>query len=272
MTHLFHKPFLCLGLLLVTLSVASEAQSIGISPAIINEKFTPGQTLTFPVSVANTGSAPLYLKTLSSDLWFEPETNERTLLPAGTHERSAANWVSFVPQELTVPPKSSSVVNVVVTPRGSAAGGYYAVLFFESRPELAEEATEKKAAVYANFRVGALLLLTARGTEQYHVNISEFKVTPPDRTHNLSAEFRVDNQSNTHIMPQVKLAVVDSGKHLVGKADGDLVRFMPGQKNTFRISYPGTLNPGDYTAIVTIVHEGGQVVTRELPFQVSKNQ
>jgi hypothetical protein len=270
MTGLFNKSSFFICLLLLTLAISAQAQSIGISPAIINEKFTPGQTLTIPVSVANTGSAPLYLKTLTSDLWFDAKTNERTVLPPGTHERSAANWVSFVPQELTIPPNSSSVVNVVVTPRRDTVGGYYAVLFFESRPVLAEAATEKKAAVYTNFRVGSLLLLSAKGTEQYHVDISDFKVTPPDATHNLSAEFLVDNQSNTHILPQVKLAVIDSRKHLVGKADGDFVRFMPGQKNTFHISYPGSLEPGDYTAIITVVHEGGQVITRELPFQVSK--
>lgn len=271
MTRLFNKS--CLSLVLsVALSIGAAAQSIGISPAIVNEQFTPGQTLTVPVSVANTGSAPLYLKTLTSDLWFDPKTNERTILPPGTHQRSAANWVSFVPEDVTVPPNSSALVNVVITPRRDTVGGYYAVLFLESRPELAEEATEKKAAVYTNFRVGALLLLTAKGTEQYHVNISDFKVTPPDATHNLTAEFLVDNQSNTHVLPQVKLVVVDTRKHLVGKADGDFVRFMPGQKNTFSISYPGSLAPGDYTAVVTIVHEGGQVVTRELPFQVARNQ
>jgi len=256
-----------LVLLAVALSGAASAQGIGLSPAIINQKFKPGETFTTTISVMNGGSQPAVLKTMTSDLWFNPEDNERTILPPGTHPRSASNWVEFVPGNVIVPANGTVQIKLVVTPRKDVEGGYYSILFFETRPELT--ASQGSQSVFTNFRIGALLLLTAQGTEKYQVSIYEYELTPPDATHKLHVQFVVDNQSNTHIYPRVQLVVLDSKKTLLGKTDGDMKRFMPGQKNVYSVDYPGELKNGSYTAVLTIIHEGGEVITREIPFQVT---
>lgn len=253
--------------LLLAASAPVWAQSMGLSPAIINEKFKPGQPFSFMMSLSNSGSAPAIMRGLTMDFWYDQQTNEKTMQAPGTHPRSASNWVEFVPAEVTVPANSSAQVKVIVTPQKEVSGGYYSVLFFESRPALAQLG-ENQQPVYTKFRLGALLLIAAEGTEQYKVDISDFKITSPDATHKLVAEFTIDNQSNTHIFPRVQLTVLDEKKKIKGKADGDYIRFMPGQKNVFKVNYPGELAPGKYDALLTIVHEGGKVVTKDIPFTV----
>ncbi len=250
------------------LAPLAHAQGIGISPAVINQKFKPGQSFSVDITLSNTTNTPMLMHGLTSDLWFDGKTNERTLPSPGSTPRSAANWVEFVPKQVMVPAQSRALVKVVVTPQRAVSGGYYTALFFESVPELAGTAPDTKQSIFMNFRIGSFLLLTAEGTESFKVDISDYKVVPPDASHTMSAEFTVDNQSNTHIFPRVQLAVLNNKKKVVGKADGDWIRFMPSQKKVFAVNYPGDLPAGNYDALLTIVHEGGKIVTRDIPFTV----
>jgi len=269
-TILNRSLWLRLTLALTMLLGLAYGDGIGISPAIINQGFKPGEAFSVEVTLTNTTNTPMLLHGLTTDLWYDAKTNDRTMPLAGSTARSAANWVEFVPKQVNVPAQGHAVVKVVVTPRKDVSGGYYAALFFESVPVLAGTAEDTKQSIFMNFRIGAFLLMTAEGTEKYKVDISDFRVIPPDASHQMVAEFTIDNQSNTHIFPKVQLAVLDSKKHIVGKADGDWIRFMPGQKKVFSVNYPGSLAAGSYDALLTIVHEGGSIVTRDIPFQVGE--
>ncbi len=249
-----------------------QAQGIGISPAVMNQRFKPGQSFTVEVTLSNTTDTAMLMHGLTSDLWFDPKTNDRTLPAPGSTPRSAANWIEFVPKQVVVPAQSRALVKVVVTPQKVVSGGYYAAMFFESTPEFAGTAKDTKQSIFMNFRIASFLLLTAEGTEQYKVDISDYKVIPPDATHKLRTEFTLDNQSNTHLFPRVQLAILNDKKRVIGKADGDWIRFMPGQKKVFAVSYPGELPAGSYDALLTIVHEGGSIVTRDIPFRVENTQ
>lgn len=257
-----------ISLLLCAFSTMLSAQGLGVSPVVINQKFKPGQSFSVDVTLSNTSDIPMLMHGISTDLWFDAKTNVRNFPPAGTTPRSAANWVEFVPKQVMVQPKNRAVVHLVITPQAAVQGGYYAAFFFESVPQLAGKAQETNESIFMNFRIGGLLLLSAEGTEQYKVNISDFAVTPPDGSHPMVAQFTLDNQSNTHLFPRVQLTVLNSKKKVVGKADGDWLRFMPTQKQVFKVDYTGELPPGKYDALLAIMHEGGGIVTRDIPFKV----
>lgn len=246
----------------------SAAQSIGLTPAEIRATFKPQQVLQFELSVSNDGDAPVPMRGSVMDLWFNPKTNEKTFAAPGSQPHSASNWTTFVPPTFTIPPHGTGKVRVVITPPAEAAGGSYAVLFLESKPELARGGAGEGKPIYANMRLGALILLSAEGTEEYKIEVSEPRLTPPAENRNLQLTFDLDNQSNAHIFPEARLAILDDSKHVVARTQAEIKRFFPGQKESLTLTWPGALPPGSYTCVLTVAYGRNKVYTETLPLHV----
>lgn len=261
-----------LALVLFALSLlapaAAHAQSLGLAPGEVRATVRPGEPIRFDLTVANDGDVAVVMRTSVMDLWYN-EKNEKTFGVPGTHERSAANWIEFVPRDFTVPARGSEKVSVVVTPPSSGlSGGYYAVLFVESKPALAQAATAESRAIFTNMRLGALVLLHAAGTEQIAVETGDITFTPPAPGAPLALTIPITNRSNTHVFPQPRLAILRDDRQVVARTEGEARRFFPGQTDTLTITWAGTLPPGDYLAILTLPYADGQVHTREFPFTI----
>ena len=266
------RRLLLLAWLMLLAAAPVVAQSLGLAPAEIRAAFKPGQPVQFELTLSNDGNTPVVMRTTVMDLWYNEKTNEKVFGTPGSLPRSASNWIEFVPRNFTVAAHGTGKVKVVVTPAQAVSGGYYAVLFVESKPELAQAATAERKAVYSNLRLGALILLSADGTENYKIEVSDAKLTPPAPNHNLELQFQLANKSNSHIFPQAKLAILNAHKQLVGRAESEPKRFFPDQKNAMSVSWPGSLPAGDYVAILTLVYGKDKVYTQEFPFTLSSPQ
>jgi hypothetical protein len=247
----------------------AQAQSLALAPAEIQHRFKPGQPFQFEVSVSNGGSTPMSMRANITDLWYNDQ-NEKIFNAPGSSVRSAANWMEVVPPQITVPAGGSEKVRVVVTPPLQASGGYYATVFLESKPELAQAATAERRAVFANIRLGSLILLSAENTEQYGVEISDAHLTPPAANRTLKLDFLLSNKSNAHIFPEAKLAILNARHELAGKAEGEVRRFFPQQQDRLSVSWAGTLPAGNYTAILTVAYGPDKIETKEFSFAVGE--
>jgi hypothetical protein len=246
---------------------ALHAQSLALAPAEVVQTFTPGQPFKVEFSVSNSSSQPVSVRTSVTDFWYN-DKNEKTFGPAGSSPRSAANWIQFVPRVVTLEPKSSTKLTAFVTPPPVAHGGYYAVVFVESKPELVRQTTSEAQPVYANIRLGALILLDAAGSQEYEVKLSDVSLTPPAANRDLEVAFAIANDSNTHIFPKASLAIFGSDKRLAAKAEAADKRFLPGQHGTMSLTWSGRLPPGEYEGVLSVVFGGKQIETRSLPFTV----
>ncbi len=257
---------------LLFIPAPAAAQSLGLAPAEVRANFKPGQLVQFDLTVSNDGGTPVVMRTSVMDLWYNQKTNEKVFGPPGSLPRSASDWIEFVPRNFAVPAHATGKVKVVITPPRGATGGYYAVLFAESKPELARAATSERKAVYTNMRLGALILLSADGTENYNIEVTDAKFTPPSRNQNLELELQLANKSNSHIFPRVRLAILNANKELVARAESEPRRFFPDQKDSMKVSWPGSLPDGDYMAILTVVYGKDKIYTQEVRFSVGQNQ
>ena len=258
---------LCGAVLLNVVVPEAHAQTLGLTPAEVQYAFKPGQPFQFDIAVSNGGSKTQVMRASITDLWYN-EKNEKLFNPPGSSPRSAANWMEVVPPQITVPAGGTGKVKVVVTPPVEVSGGYYAVVFLESRPELAQAETPESKAVFANIRLGSLILLSAENTETYAVDLSDTRLTPPNANQALKLDFLLSNNGNTHIFPQSKLAILNTRHELAGKAEGAIQRFFPQQTDHLSVSWSGALAPGTYTAILSVVYGPDKVDTKEIPFTV----
>ena len=208
------------------------------------------------------------MRVIVTDLWYN-EKNEKVFASPGSTPRSAANWIEFLPRQFTVPANGAAKVKVVVTPPLQASGGYYAVIFAESKPELAQAATKESKAVYTNIRLGSLILLSAENTEHYGIEVSNAQFTLPEANRTMKLDFALSNNSNAHIFPETRLAILNARHELIAKAEGETKRFLPQQKDSLSVSWAGTLPAGSYTAILTVGYGQDKLYTQEYPFTVT---
>src|SRR5437762_7065182 len=247
---------------------AAFTQAIALAPAQIVEDFKPVVPFEYSLAVANNGSQPVELHVQITDLWFN-DKNEKVFAAPGTSPRSAANWIQFVPERFEVPAGGSQKMKAIITPPVDARGGYYAVLFVESKPIPSDKTGEDGRKIFTNMRIGCLVLLTGKDSATYNVKVDELKLVPPSETQGLKVSFAVDNESNTHVFPQAKLAILNPQHKLMGKAESELKRFLPGQKDSMKVDWNGELGTGDYTAVLSLVYAGNQVETRQIAFSVT---
>ena len=244
------------------------AQSLGLTPAEIRATFKPQQVLQFELNVSNAGDTPIPMRASVMDLWYDPQTNEKVFGAPGTLSHSASNWIVLVPPTLIVPAHGTGKVKVVITPPATASGGSYAVLFVESKPELARGGASDAKPIYANMRLGALVLLTAGGTEDYRIEVTEPSLTAPTVNRNLELIFNLANHSNAHIFPEARLAILNASQQVVARTEAEIRRFFPSQKDSVKLTWAGNLPPGDYTAILTVSYGINKVYTQAMPLRL----
>jgi len=255
------------SLVLVCGQLKSPAQSLGLAPGEVREKFKPGVPFEFDLATSNESATPVEMSVEVADFWYN-EKNEKVFPAPGTVSRSAANWIQFVPEHFEVPAHGAQKMRAIVTPPSDAKGGYYAVLFVQSKPQLSFTKSNGQG-VFTNMRLGCLVLLDADRTEDYKVELNNLRVVPPTVTERLDVSFDLVNASNTHIFPVARLAVLDTEKKLVAKAQSDERRFLPGQKDSIHVSWAGTLPAGNYTAVLSLAYGEDRTETQQINFVVA---
>jgi len=262
-----HAPLTLLAFFAIAcwpLSVA--AQSLGLAPGEVREKFKPGVPFEIDLATSNDGASPVEMSVEIADFWYN-EKNEKVFPAPGTAPRSAANWIQFVPERFEVPAHGAQKMKAIVTPPSDAKGGYYAVLFVQSKPQLSFT-KENGQGVFTNMRLGCLVLLDADKTEDFEIEVSNVKLVPPSATQRLDLSFDLLNAGNTHVFPVARLAVLGADKKLVAKAQTEEKRFLPGQKDSMHVTWAGSLPAGNYTAVLTVTYGEDRVATLQMSFNV----
>lgn len=249
--------------------LSAAAQSLGLSPGEVREKFKPGVPFEINLATSNDGSTPVEMSVEIADFWYN-EKNEKVFPIPGTAPRSAANWIQFAPERFEVPAHGAQKMKAIVTPPSDAKGGYYAVLFVQSKPQLSFTKSNGQG-VFTNMRLGCLVLLEAEQTEDFKIELSNLKIVPPSATQRLDLSFDLSNSGNTHVFPVARLAVLDAAKKLVAKTQTEEKRFLPGQKDAMHVTWAGSLPAGAYTAILTVTYGEDRVATQQMAFSIGGN-
>lgn len=269
---LFSFASACLALW-CSIGTAVQAQTLGLTPAIMEATVKRGGTYSNTFTLSNGTNARLRVRCLVSDYWYN-EHNQRITGRAGTLPRSASLWVQFTPTEFIIEPRSSGHVQATITVPQGAAGGYYAVPIFETEnADASSLALPVAGTARANLKIRfeGLLLLTTEDATEYNVEIMAGQVVPPTAASPLEMNLDVRNRSTAHARVHGVYALLDASGKLAGRGKIEEKRYMPGQRDSLKTAWAGALAPGHYTALVTLSYDRGGMepatLVYELPFE-----
>lgn len=249
-----------------------HAQSLGLSPAMMDATVKRGATYTNTFTLTNGTNARLRVHCSVSDYWYD-DHNQRMTGRAGTLPRSASLWVQFTPSEFIIEPHSTGSVNAVITVPQDANGGYYTAPVFETEPVNSSPRTTGTAQAAITIRLQGLLSLTTQDATEYNVEIMAGQIAPPTVASPLEMNLDVRNRSTAHARVHGVFALLDASGKLAGRGKIEEKRYMPGQRASFKTSWAGELAAGHYTAVITLSYERAGMapatLVYELPFETS---
>jgi hypothetical protein len=251
-----------------------SAQSLGLTPAMMDATVKRGVSYTNSFTISNDTGTRLRVHCSVTDYWYD-ENNQRVTGRAGSLPRSASSWVQFTPTEFIIEPHSSGSVNAVITVPLGAQGGYYTAPTFETENADAPP-PGAPGTVQANLKIRfqGLLLLTSEDTTEYNVEIMSGQISPPTTSSLLKMSLDVRNRSTSHARVHGLFAVLDASGKLAGHGEIEEKRYMPGQRDFFKTDWAGELKPGRYTAVVTLSYARAGMtratLVYELPFEVAQ--
>jgi hypothetical protein len=252
---------LCFALTVAALLAATRPAradvSLGASPASLEMTLERGKTAAQTVLLFNQGKDPVTVTAYAWDWWHDPD-NPRKFAPPGTLPHSAAKWISFVPEKVTVLPGKGVNVTVVVATPATASAGNYAVAWFEAIPDAKPNAKELRVGA----RLGVLVLTEVRGATKPNVTVDELTIALPTASRPLKADIKITNSGDVHLFPKGTLVLMDRSKRkLIGHVGFEKQRLLPGEERKVNLKFGGELRPGDYDAILTVDYgEAGATV------------
>jgi hypothetical protein len=250
-----------------------QAQSLGLTPALVEAKVKRGATYTASFSLSNNTNTRLRFRVSTGDYWYD-EHNVRVTGPSGTLPRSASLWVQFSPEEFVVEANSSATVKAIITVPAAAQGSYYTSPIFEGEPTDASAALQVNGRIMASvaIRFRGLLMLTTEDAAEYSVEVTNGSATPPTAATPLEIQLGVRNRGTAHARMRGIFAILNASENLAGHGRFEEKSFLPGQYGTLRAQWAGELAPGQYRAVVTLTYDRvglePSTLLYELPFEV----
>jgi len=260
---------LCIWLLLAAGGAPDLwAVTLRINQPRIEAAVTPGELLRGTIEVENLVEEPVEITIYLQDWrYVAPGDGTKEFAPASTLPQSCADWVSFFPQRLQLPPKGHEAVNYTIRVPDDARDAAYAVLFFETL--LGEGPSEEGGvSVLYTARLGSLILLDIKGSAQRAATITDLTITPPDDHQPLQIRGQLTNTGNVAVGAVGEFHVVDAEGRIVARGTVPARYTHPGLSVPLDVTWVGSLASGTYRVVLTLDLGGDQVLVEERTFAI----
>lgn len=181
--------------------LVNTAQSITISPVILELGGSPGQTLKQGFKLLNETDKPanFYLSAMNFKQ-KEGAEGEPQFFEAEPGEESLAKWINFSKDPIFLKPGEVKQLEFTINiPPYAPAGGHFGALFAGNTPS---DITGSGVGVSA--KVGMLILLRVEGKIVEQGKLLEFKLKDGKRVYNslpVNFLYKFENSGNVHLKP-----------------------------------------------------------------------
>ncbi|MCI0706274.1 MAG: hypothetical protein L0Y80_02150 [Ignavibacteriae bacterium] len=221
----------------------------------------PGDRYEGTITVRNDTDVPQDAKVYQTDYLFRFDGTNDYGTPPPSHSRSNAEWVTFNPSFLTIPPQATMTINYTVNvPVGNPlVGTYWSMLMVEGVPKTSPESSspQKKdeMGIMQTIRYGIQVATTIAQTGQKKVNFIDAKLVTPERGKRV-LQIDIENTGELGMRPEVYVELFDQQGVSRGKYPGTRYRMYPGTSVRQSIDL-SVVKAGTYKALV-VVDAGGE--------------
>ena len=229
---------------------AAQAQTVSLSPSVVELKGSYGQSTTQNLRMTNLTAVDLSFDMKAQDV--ATVDGKRVFVTAGDLPHSIAATAVFRPAHVMIPARESRTVVVTVTvPPGTPTRAIIAL--FKGTTAIAARGGT------ATMSLGTLMTFTL--SEGVSVTPSDLFVVPQSDTRNAAFEVALNNAGDEPVVPKGIAVILDAGGAIVGKTPFAGQRLLPGERVMFKAEYLGELRKGRYRVLSTFEFSG-QALTR----------
>ncbi len=235
---------------------AANAQ-VFIEQGKVNLTAAPGQTLSGEVTISNTSDKELKVKVYWEDFEYKPPFDgTKKFVPAGTSATSLAQWIQFSPRDAVLAPYGKQKIGYTIdVPQDIKSGGYYGVIFVEPETELSR--VEKGVKIIT--RVGCLFFVETQDSVK-QASIEDIAFNGSHLTG------RIVNKGNVILIPQTTYYIMDRESIVADRGELKPMYIPPEQAFAVDLELNPAVAPGDYTIVLTLDLQDGNVVVKEADF------
>jgi hypothetical protein len=213
----------------------------------------PGETYKGTIRVNNTGDEPEDVKIYKTDYRFDCN-GSYFYDPPGGHNRSNADWITFNPHRITVPPHGTSVINYVleVPQSPDLVGTYWSIIMVEhvgsgKRQVSAEDETEVSVAVghVIRYAIQIVTHIGSTGTCKLRFLNTDLVREGDERVLNVDLE----NVGERWLRPTLWTELYAKNGAYAGKFEAGRLRMYPGTSVRYTINLTEA-EQGDYKALI----------------------
>ncbi|MCX5749799.1 MAG: hypothetical protein NTZ10_06115 [Candidatus Saganbacteria bacterium] len=242
------KVFLAIAGLVFLAQIAS-AFSINVDPPSIWETMGPGSSRSGKIMVENRGSGDIVVNAYTED-WVFLKDRSKEFKKAGTTRYSCANWIVLYPTNFILGSGKTQEVKYTISMPSTAQGGYYSVIFFESR--LDSRASTKRSNVILLGRIGSIVYAETQGASRKAAAITNLSFKKLSAKKPYEAIFTVANEGNSAVSPEGSIIITDDSARLYAKIDIKKFYVLQGERIPVKAYWAGALPEGEYSVIATL--------------------
>ena len=244
-----------LFLVSILLLMATQVKAgVGVGELSHEKNAQIDETYQGTIFISNNDNEPQEVKIYQTDyLFFSDGTN--IYGEPGKDPRSNANWITFSPKRLTIPPKETSTVNytVNVPDDKSLVGTYWSMLMVEgiskSSPETIKEEEDKvKLGIRTVIRYGIQMVTHIGNTGSRKLKFTGAKLLTEEGG-GRTLQIYLENTGERWLVPLLWVEIYDEQGNYIGSFEGSEMRIYPGTSVRHKIDL-SSLPGGKYKALV----------------------
>jgi hypothetical protein len=233
---------ICLVLIFCFLATSVTDAGVSIIGGLTHQKKTnpgSGETYEGSILIKNIGAEPQEVKIYQTDYEFCFDgTNNYG--PPGQLKRSNADWISFNPHRLIIPPNDTSTVNytVKVPSDPNLVGTYWSMLMVEGIPESSLQSSQPekdkaKVGITQIFRYGIQIITHIGDTGDRKLEFLKTKLVREAEKRIFQVD--VKNIGQRWLRPLLWLELYDEAGTYIGKFEGGTRRIYPDTSVRYKI-------------------------------------
>jgi hypothetical protein len=213
-----------------------------------------GETYSGSILVKNDVNQPMEVKVYQTDYTFD--CNGVTFYgQSGQHPRSNANWITFTPHRLLIPPGQDKQINynIRVPDEPNLVGTYWSIIMVEKIPETSPESTvreqieEAKISIRSVIRYGIQMITHIGDTGERQLKFLDTKVVKDSEKRVLQVD--IENTGQYWLRPMIWAEIYDDAGNYIGRFQGQKRRIYPTTSARYKVDLT-QLPSGQYKALV----------------------